>query len=453
MFESTKSNLSAAWPLSLLYVASATLRAGHAVNILDAYIGGCIPYVFGKHALYYTGSIVREQDTTNETCHLIGVPYTLVYNIIEKMRPDVVGVSLTFSTQHMIIPLIVEIIKDAAPEAIIVFGGSHATLAANIILDIDGVDYVVAGEGEVAFPTLLNAIEAKTSVEGIAGICYRKDNEVFISPYNLISNLDNLAFPAFGLVPTEQYFGAEGVRMMPMLTSRGCPFHCRFCSVPLLNGRKWRAHSAERVLAEITTYVTNGVKEIHFIDDNMSLKKERFHTILEGIISNSWKLKLHASQALHCATLDSETLNLMQRAGFKKVFVSAESGNDRVLAEEIGKTFTVADAENAIRQIVSAGMEPAVNLVVGMPGEKWIEIQDTVIFAHKMKELGAKQFWVSIATPMLGTELYQEVVDKGLFKTGIQDVFSYGEATFDGIDWKREDLRILRDNLMKELNG
>ena len=198
-------------------------------------------------------------------------------------------------------------------------------------------------------------------------------------------------------------------------------------------------------------YLHNDIQGVYFLDDNMSLDRERFHTILEGVITNKWALELYAKEPLACSTLDKETMKLMQLAGFKLVSIAAESGNDRVLAEEMGKPFSTADAENAILGLINLGIEVIVCLVIGMPGETWAEIQDTVAFTRRMKEKGSARSWFSIATPIPGTQLYKEVKEKGLC-SGDDFGFSYGEATFDGVDWKREDLTTLRNNVMKELN-
>jgi len=441
-----KEHVAVAWPTGILYVAAATQAAGHEVSIIDAFIDGCFPHRFyGMHNVCYEGHTVGDS-------LLVGVSAETVVMLIQThAQPDVIGVSLPFSSQYAHVPFILQVIKTAAPDATIVFGGGHATIAPDSLLAIDGIDYVIVGEGESAFPRLLDALEGKGSVQDIPGVCYKEEGKASIMQHDIIEDLDALPLPAVNLLPIYQYFALMDALRMPMVTSRGCPNNCRFCTVPFTSRRRWRAHSVERVLGELDIYQHNDIESIQFLDDNMSLNRDRFCAILEGIITNSWSLELYAKEPLDCSTLDEEVLKIMQLAGYKQVSIAAESGNERVLAEEINKPFTVADAEKAIRGLIALDIEAIVCMVLGMPGETWAEIQDSIAFVRRMKKLGSSRTWLSIATPIPGTQLYDEVIEKGLY-SGDKFSFSYGKASFDGPDWKREDLTALRDNVMKELN-
>ncbi|MBE3042494.1 radical SAM protein [Candidatus Bathyarchaeota archaeon] len=254
------------------------------------------------------------------------------------------------------------------------------------------------------------------------------------------------------MVPVDQYFAVLGRHEMVMLTSRGCPFSCRFCSVPQSSHRKWRAHSVDRVLSEMETAKTIGATDIMFEDDNMSLNKDRYCRILEAVVKQNWGLHLGARNLL-LTTLDKDVLTLMKRAGFAKVPVSAESGCDRVLAEEMGKKLTIAETERVVRESVEVGLKPFLNFVIGMPGEKWGEIEKTAEFARRMKTLGADGFWFSVATPICGTAMFQELVDKEMLPSDFMYRFSYGRGTFDGPDWTKEQIQDYRKMLMEELNS
>lgn len=447
--DTTRASFGVAWPLGLLYLATATRAAGHDVTVLDMAVGGNSAWVHhgAVRMTRASGFPPDEHDVL-----LIGMPLGALASAIIEIEPDVIGLSLPFSSQHRYIPRIIEALKTHAPNALIIAGGTHTTLAADLVLDFDGINYVVAGEGEVVFPKLLSRIENGESPAGLPGICYKDGNTRVISPFEIISDIDDIGLPAFDLVPKYQYFfGINGATYF-MFSSRGCPFNCRFCSAPFLTHRKWRPHSVERVLSEIDQLLSEGAEEIRFVDDNASADTDRFKSIMEGIIRAGWKVRLSAC-SFHCTTLDRETLMLMRLAGFQRVMFAPESGNDRVLREEIGKTITVAQSENLVRSIVAAGMIPDLNIMIGMPGESWAEIQDTVVFCHRMKELGAGGAWVSCATPMLGTALYQEVVDKGMFPGGVPDLFSYAVATYDGIDWTREQLTETWRMLDRLMNG
>lgn len=446
IFNLSAENLAISWPMGILYVASATRQAGHEVRILDVYVGACVPFIQfnGTHNVGYLSQLVVDQRDGNDEAGLVGVGDEFFKFMIEFEKPDVIGVSLMFSSIHYFIPIILEIIKEAAPEATIVLGGAHATIAADVLSKYNYVDYVITGEGEVAFPRLLHAIENHEPTDKIPG--------VYPTPFEIIPKLDDVYPPMWSMAPIDQYFSVIGRREFVLITSRGCPFSCRFCSVPQSSRRRWRAHSVERVLAEIELAKALGATHIMFEDDNISLNKDRYCSILDEIIRRRLNLHLGARNIL-LTTLDREALLLMKLAGFTSVPVSAESGNDRVLAEEMGKKLTIADTERVVRESVRLGMRPFLNFVIGMPGETWNEIQQTGDFARKMVELGARGVWISMATPIYGTELFREVVEKKMLPEDPVIHFGYNRASFDGPDWTKEQLKEYRDALMKELNA
>ena len=141
----TREHVAPSWPIGLLYVAATTIAAGHNVSIIDAFMDGCIPNRFyGMHNVSYEG-------TSSGAALLVGASGKIISILTKKYaQPDVIGISLPFSSQHTLVPYIIEAIKSAAPDATLVFGGGHATIAADALLAIDGVDYVIRGEGEVA---------------------------------------------------------------------------------------------------------------------------------------------------------------------------------------------------------------------------------------------------------------------------------------------------------------
>ena len=442
----TKPSFGEAWPLGILYVAAATRAAGHKVVVFDCAVGGreVWKYDNNRHMEFITNIVEGISPL------LVGVFPNMLSSVVRIAAPDVIGISMPFSSQHCFIQHLVDDIKKMMPNVIIVLGGSHATLASDMLIDIEGVDYVVTGDAEISFPALLNKIEQGEEPKGMPGVCYKGGENM---PFDLITDVDNLPMPAFDLVSKYTYYNIFGRATYQMFTSRGCPFNCRFCSSPFFTRRSWRPHSVDRVLAEIGMCLSMGADEIRFVDDNAAVDTDRFKAIMEGIIKSGKRILMSAC-SFHCQTLDKEALLMMRLAGFERVMFAPESGNDRVIKEEIGKTFTVADAENMVRNITNAGLIPDLNILIGMPGETWAEIQDTVEFCRRMKAIspgcGA---WISCATPMLKTELYDEAVEKGLYAGGIPPLFSYAVATYDGIDWTKEQLVETWKMLTVEMNG
>lgn len=452
MINKMAEHLGATCPLPVLYVAGAARDAGHEVVVIDAHVAGCTPFhISGKHYLYYSGDTLSINEDSDQYT-LVGAPVADILSMIRTCNPDVIGISLTFLSLQPAIEPIVEMLKLAFPNIPIVVGGSFPSLVPEHIAKVDAIDYTVAGEGEVTFPLLLKAIEDKREPVGMPGVYCKRNGQVVGTSPDRITDLDSISYPAYDLVILDHYFAIQGVRRIQLITSRGCPFNCRFCSVPLTSKRKWYGHSPERVLSELQGAANAGVNEIFFEDENMAVNKSRFIAILEGIINNRLELKLRAHNGLHVATLDKEVLRLMKLAGFEWLVISPESGNERVAREEMGKTFSPDDAVQVVKDAISLGLKPLVNLILGMPNETMSEIQDTVAYAKKLKGMGVKEFQIATAMPMPGTELFKEAVSKGLMQAGIQSNPNFYVPVFDGPDWTRQQLFKLRYELADELN-
>ena len=438
-------------PLACLYISAAAKRARHEVIILDAFSYGCLPVINSNdRTLFYSGTVMS---VDSSVFTLMGTAITNIIDITRTYKPDVVGLSVTFSSLHRLLPYIMSAFRYYVPKAKLVMGGSHITAAPEIVMNsVSNVDYLVTGEGEVSFVKLLTSIEEGKEPVNIPGIYYRKDGNIYSSSYELIQNLDNIYPPDYSGISLEYYYALQGRNRAYMLTSRGCPFDCNFCTVPKTCGRKWRAHSSERVLSELAYMTRGGVREIFFEDDNMSVNKDRFATILEGIIRKHWNLSLYVPQGLHISTLTPDILKMMYLAGFEWVAVSPETGNDRVAKEEINKTFLPDDARKVVKDIIKARMKPLVNLVVGMPNERWSEIQDTVKYARELKKMGAQRFNLSMATPIIGSRMFNDLVAQGRIENKVPAFIDYYHPSFDGIDWKSEELFRLCESLNIELN-
>jgi len=433
----------------MLYVAASIRAVGHEVVVFDCAIEGRTSWRYGDCLeLDYT---YHRLEGSPYTIDLVGVDPSILTRVIEVTCPDVIGLAVPLSTQHYFVPAIIKVMKESAPEAIVVLGGTHATLAADTLIKMEGVDYVITGEGEFAFPWLLGDIEKKEESRELPGVYYKDGRS---SPFSLIADIDTLPPPARDLVSKYAYYSAFLGQVYHLSTSRGCPFACYFCPSLFMHRRKWRPHSVDRVLAEIELCVGMGAEEIRFVDDNAALNKDRCMGILEGVVTNNWPIKLTACN-LYGPSLDKEMLTMMKKMGWERVLFAPDSGNDRVLEEELGKvTTTVAESEKTFRLITEVGLIPDINIIIGSPGETWAEIQDSVAFCRKMREINpACGIDVFCATPILGTKLYDRVVERGLFPGGIPFRFSYVVSTYDGIDWTKEELVQLRNDLMIEFKG
>jgi anaerobic magnesium-protoporphyrin IX monomethyl ester cyclase len=217
--------------------------------------------------------------------------------------------------------------------------------------------------------------------------------------------MDSLPYPAFHLLPWRKYkphpphgmslpFGA-------MLTSRGCPYRCAYCSKPVF-GSRYRAQNPERVVEELAYLQKRfGVREIAFYDDTFTIDKKRVHAIADKIIAK--KLKIAWTCETRVNLVDKELLTHMKQAGCYTVAYGIESASPEII-ETIQKDTTISQVEKAVRTHKEIGLQVVGYFMIGSPGETPQTIQQTIDFAKKLK-VDFAQF--SITTPFPGTELYE----------------------------------------------
>lgn len=183
------------------------------------------------------------------------------------------------------------------PECCTVIGGPHVSFTSRETLEeCPYIDYVVRGEGELVFKELVNNMP---EVSKILSISYRKNGEIIENADGgLITNLDEIPFPAYHLLPMGKY-RLGGKRFAAIITSRGCSFRCIFCSSSNLYGRVWRARSPENVLEEIKTVAEYGVKEIEFLDDTFTLNQKRAMRICDLIVRENLDISWSCSSRGH----------------------------------------------------------------------------------------------------------------------------------------------------------
>ena len=230
-------------PLGLMYIAAVLQKNGYQVEILDAFM---------------TGATCEEKVGDEVT---IGLPFDQITKEIGNRKPDIVGIAGPFTSQIGNAIKVSEAVKQANPNTLTVIGGPHVTLVPKEFLEgTKSTDIVVMGEGEYAMLEVAQYFEGKKKLGDIKGIAYRDGANVVVNARRpFLENLDELPYPAYDLVDMERYLNPpKGIgyrsfqnRAISMITSRGCPFNCCFCSVHLHMGRGFRAHSANYVLDHI----------------------------------------------------------------------------------------------------------------------------------------------------------------------------------------------------------
>jgi radical SAM superfamily enzyme YgiQ (UPF0313 family) len=360
-------------PLGLAYLAASLQKSNYQVTILD--------YSLEKFSKENLLKIIKEKNIS-----IIGLT-AVTPNIKETL-------------------FLANLIKKKFPKKIIILGGPHATLQAEKILKTTGsIDYILRGEGEIRLPKLIEYILKKECPENLAGLTFRKNNQIINTPEaDFISNLDNLPFPARELLDIQKYSKHLFSVRKPattILTSRGCPYHCIYCSKPI-TGSKFRARSPENVVSEIELLKNKyNIKEIIFYDDTFTLDKERVLKICQSMIEK--KLGIQWKCETRVNLVDEELLKLMKKAGCYLIAYGIESGSQKIL-DILKKNITLSQIERSIKITKEAGIDVLGYFMLGIPGENEKDIQKTINFAKKLN-IDYAQF--SIATAYPETELYQ----------------------------------------------
>ncbi len=358
-------------PLGLALLAAILEKQGYPVKILDTNA---------------PGFILEEAVKSIEDTEIIG---------LTAMTPTI-GKALNIA-KH---------IKESHPGTTIIFGGPHVTLMPEETLaSAPYIDVIARGEADDTILELMNAFENKKSLADIPGISFTKDRKIVNTPERpIVTNMDALPYPAYHLLDIKQYRPHPPHGMYTpfaaMVTSRGCPYRCAYCSKPVF-GSKFRAQSAERVVAEMEyLHEKFGVREIAFYDDSFTIDKKRIHAIADKILEK--RLKIAWTCETRVNLVDKELLRHMKQAGCYAIAYGIETAAPEIM-KVIQKDITLEEVEKAVQAHHEVGLQVVGYFMLGSPGETPETIMQTINFAKKLK-VDFAQF--SITTPFPATELY-----------------------------------------------
>ena len=299
----------------------------------------------------------------------------------------------------------------------VIMGGPHSTFFPDQILASGDVDVVVLGEGEITIVELAGRLVRGQDLDDVRGIAFLKDGRTHLTPAReSLTDLDVLPFPAYDAFDLAEYKSPEipdQYRDLPgthVLTSRGCPFHCEFCSVNKFFNGKWAFRSPGNVADELEELVADlGVRHVYFSDDLFSLNHQRTIGICKEILDRKLDFAWMAETRVDC--VNEEMLAWMRKAGCYRVYYGVESGSPRIL-KSINKGFTTAQVRRAFQLTHQAGMEPSCFLMVGNPGETPDTIDETIELIQEIKP--ATTPIVGITTILPGTRQYDLSKNQGL---------------------------------------
>jgi magnesium-protoporphyrin IX monomethyl ester (oxidative) cyclase len=427
-------------PIDIAYVA-AVLESKHDVWVLDAAGEGW--------------ENVEDIDTTR---YRVGLKNEEIARRIKLWSPDVVGINVPFSGWSRMAFEVASIAKSVDKDIITLLDGVHPSARPLSCLENSNVDYVIIGEAEETWAELANLIEKGADAQAlgsIRGIGFRSgDDKVITKPRPLIKDLDSLPFPARHLLPMKVYF--EAVKRNPLrgevskpwtvlITSRGCPHRCIFCTVHLVRGRVWRGRSPENVVEELELLVDKyGVKQVDIHDDNMTLDRDRTAKICDLIVERGLDIEWFLPNGVRADTLDKNLLRKMRRSGCKRIYVAPESGVQRIVNDVIKKNLDLKRVEEVVALCRKMGIKVSCFFVIGLIGETKQDIEATIRFAYRLRKLGADKFYFSYAMPLYGTELYDQAVAGGFLKENFgDDALSEVQPLIITNEFTVEDLRKL----------
>jgi anaerobic magnesium-protoporphyrin IX monomethyl ester cyclase len=385
--------------------------------------------------LAYVAAYVRA--TTKADVSIFDATFKPSFKLLEKFlnekKPDIVGI---YSDTMMS--------KDAVRAAdmahrmgiFTVAGGPHASILPETFVQY--FDCVVIGEGEITFAEIIRQYPVK-ELNTINGIAFKRHGKVIkTAPREPIADLDSLPFPAWDLLPMNNYISSWhyldshdiSTKGTNIIGSRGCPFNCTYCQPTLRSifGAKIRFHSADYIVREIEHLVESfGVNGIFFHDDTFTVNRQWLLDVSDKISERNIKIRWGINSRVD--TIETDALKAMSRAGLTAVHLGAESGSQRILDSIFRKKITVEQTRDAVGKIREAGIHCFCFFMLGSPTETLAEIRQTIGFALSL-HIDEASF--SITTPLPMTHLYDMVNKNPDYKisSGFSNLNYYSRRSF-----------------------
>jgi len=394
-------------PLGISYIAASLEKNKIDVDIIDC----CVE---GWDIERYSGNMVT-----------YGIPPSQLGERLKEVNPDIVGISLLFSTDMKNLYEVSSVVRESLPNTTVLVGGLHPTIYPIEMFELDleqnkrrTIDFVLRGEGEERLVEFVGDLEngvVNINADGLVG--FVGDKFIYNEQVENIKDLDSIPFPAYHLLPMEKYFNInvpfspvpQGDRVLPMLTTRGCPVGCTFCA----NTNTWWKHRKRSVanIAEEVKYLKDNfqIDELQFADDNLTYDMK--HAIEKFKAIKEFDLLWCTPNGTMINKLTEELITIMAESGMYQITLSMDSAVARTLKELHHKPVNLNTIPGLIKRCKELGVFAHGTLVVGMPGETLEEISEG--FEYVKNDLDFTSVSAFIAAAIPGSELYHDMLDSG----------------------------------------
>ncbi len=364
--------------VTLPYVAAALRAEGHEVEILDLLLARTTPEKIERR--------------------------------MQRFRPEVVGIT-SVTLNHHIASSIAEVVRKCDERVPIAMGGPHVSFEIEgSFRDLPALDYIGIGEGEHTMVELVRALEGRTDLRDVKGLALRDgDRIVRNAPRPLEDDLDTLPEPARDLVPLARYLAFDS--HASVVTSRGCPYSCIFCSAPAWTGRQVRYRQPGLCVDEIEGLSAAGFTEITIEDDLFTLYRKHFLAVCDELIRRDTGIRWNAFSRVD--TISPEIVEIMARAGCQAICFGVESGNQEIL-DLVKKKSNLHKVKEAMRMTQDVGISALASFIIGLPGETEETLRKTVEFANELHQEFGSLYGFHILAPFPGTEVRERAADYGL---------------------------------------
>lgn len=375
--------------------------------------------------------------------------FSEIENQLRLDEPALIGLSVMVAGQFRLVRDISEYIKQVMPNIKIALGGSHVSqFPEDILINCPFIDFIVIGEGEIQLLALIEYIKkGKFPDDALNGIAYRSDNKIVTIPKkSFIDNINSLPSPAYDIVNFSDYYHDTtswhnpykidfGVRV-PIITSRGCPNMCNFCSLPQCMGHKFRPMDANKVV-DLMQSLHEKYGSIYFaiFDANFTEDYIRVIKICEEINKRNLKIYLDLPTGMPINANTPAMIDALAEAGLLRTCISIESGDSIIRNKYMLKK---VDQDEIFKVVNTLRKYPQIFLltdfVIGMP-EETIESLDSSLSI--IKDLDVDDITLSIATPYPGTKLYEQCLRDNLFFFDIDKTQLWQSSWYNHADIKK----------------